>query len=78
MRILSTNSSIPVNQMKNGQIAIIRAWPVSLYIGNIVQKIEGKIIQLGSENYWDIDSLNMTDEKLFQVEILPPGTKLEI
>ena len=78
MKIISTPSNtIPVSDMKNGQIAIIRAWPVSLYIGNVVQKNEDRIIELGSENHWNIDSC-MTNEKLFQVEILLPGTQLEI
>jgi len=72
------DNTICVNDMKDGDIAIIRKWGISDYVGCIVQRYENNLIRLGenSGKGWS-DVLNYRNEN-FRVEILPKGTLLEV
>jgi len=67
-------------QMKDGDIGVIRKWSYTLaYIGDIVQKFENdKLITLGKNwkhSFKNADKITSDD---CLIEILPPGTLLEI
>jgi hypothetical protein len=80
------NPLIHVNQMEDGQIAIIRKWLIILYEGAIVQRYKNSLIRLGmpgNQGWPDLFELTSGENKLsndkdFLVELLPKGTKLEI
>lgn len=71
------------NEIKIGQVGIIRKWMNKKYIGRIVVKtpcstlIEADFSQLCESSYWATTDAQ-TDINFFAVELLPAGTKLEI
>ena len=92
MKLVNNNAKLVTPaQMKDGDIGVIRKWYLGLtsignrkrsvlaYIGSIVQKLEGgKLIILGKRSghhFKDTDKI-ISDDCL--IELLPPGTLLEI
>lgn len=65
-------------EMKDGEIGIIRNWSVSGYIGRIVQKYKNDLITLGMRAEHSFLGTGDIAGKKCQVEILSPGTQLEI
>ena len=80
MKILSEPSNeIHLNELNNGQIAIITRWPSLNYKNRIVQRQDNQLISLGMKDNWPTIFLNKTDalDECF-VRILPKGTVIEI
>jgi len=81
MKLVNNNTNLLTPaQMKDGDIGVIRKWSYTLaYIGDIVQKLEGgELITLGkSSEYHFINTDKITSDDCL-IEILPPGTLLEI
>lgn len=76
------DKSVVWSEMKDGDIAIIREWGAGQHIGEIVQRYDKFLIKLGgrkSDSWGDIFSDHTTGlNSVCRVEILPPGTLLEI
>ncbi len=71
------------SQMKTGQVGIIRKWLRENYIGLIVVKTPQKTLcsldlagVINGDFWTDTDFFN--DINVFEIELLPAGTKLEI
>ncbi len=65
--------------MMDGQVGVIRAWPDKEYIGRIIQRYEGrKLIALNMHSDYSFPFGCDLDSPDYQIEILPPGTLLEI
>lgn len=81
MKLVQVNNikTIMPCDMKEGQIGIIRQWASdsNRYIGTIVIVSMGTLIALGLEHItWSqVMTMNMPD---CQIEILSPGTLLEV
>jgi hypothetical protein len=84
MKVIRQKSPPEVSpaDMEDGQIGIIRKWEsTTAYIGIIVQKYEDSLIALGkhSGHSWSkVQTLTKTTHPECLIEILPPGTVLEI
>lgn len=65
-------------EMKDGQIGIIRNWSPLHHKDKIVQKYGDSLIALGMPKGNSFGAGGTIDTDDCQIEILPPGTKLEI
>ena len=74
------DDSIPVSQMRDGQIAEIVSWPCGLYIADIVQRHGNDLFAIGEESgaRWAGFFLTTTTDTSHRVRILRNGTKLII
>ena len=72
------NKIIPVSELEEGQIAIIRKWLFPSYEGTLVQRWHDDLVELGDANGWTglFDGKAVSPSNL--VEILNPGTLIEI
>lgn len=74
-------NDVPLSEMKDGDIAIITGWTYAHYIGHIVQRYGDHLIVLGQpigKGWTDMFKGTATIYSELRVEILKPGTKLEI
>ena len=69
------DETIPVREMKDGQIGQITEWGGSTgrYGGTVVQRWGAKIVTLGASGGWDL----FTGDT-YRVRILLDGTRLEV
>lgn len=76
MKILNrTTTDIPVRDMRDGQIGMITEWGgAPHHVGKIVQKTSYGLISIGDIHNWS----QIPDTVNNRVQILPPGTQLEI
>lgn len=65
-------------EMQDGQIGVIRGWVQNLYIGRIVQKYDTHLVAIGEINDLSFPHGSEITDKDCQIEILPPGTLLQI
>ena len=73
--------SIPVNQMKDGQIGVITRWGSRTYLGLTVQRYRNDLIGVGVESgvSWPFLFKEPAGElQHLHVSILPTGTELTI
>ena len=75
---IGKNNWITPSRMYSGQIGIIRKWNVEGYVGMIVQQYGGRLVRLGSPSNPCLDHSGYSTHPDCLVEILPPGTTLEI
>jgi len=87
MKVLDTVSPyIPISDLKDGQLAVIRVNTTGGYVGRVVQRYDNIIIQIGEEkgHSWTNIFKDLTPEKVkmfestFLVQVLKKGTKLEV
>lgn len=90
MRILQkVRDVVPVSDMRDGEIAVIKSWmtssgsQTSIYNGTIVQRYGDSLVVLGKgrgDSWVTLFSDKYSPETLVgcEVQILKPGTKLEI
>lgn len=81
MKIIEEPKSdgIPVDELQEGQVAVITAWSCTNYIGRIVQRYQKDLIELGAGGGWgSLFEGGCNSKKLCRVRVLPPGTKLEL
>ena len=82
MKIISEpNSSVPLQNMEDGQIAVITAWPDHEVEGRIVQKSGRSLILIGLPlaSHGLLFSSNLLDkDESRRVRILNPGTMIEL
>lgn len=76
------NKSILWSEMEDGDIGVIRQWKPESHIGEIVQRYDNFLINLGriKDESWGkkfSSQVGLLDSE-YRVEILPPGTLLEI
>ena len=85
--ITKEDKSIPLMEMKDGDIARIVRWGYvetidskGLYCGEIVQRYRDYLLCVGksSDNGWGKIFNNKSWSDMYRVEILPKGTILEI
>lgn len=66
-------------KMKDGQIGIIRKWSYCDAEGRIVQKYgNSMLIALGQYSGQSFTTAGEVDDSVCKIQILPPGSKLEI
>ena len=74
-------SAIPVQQLLDGQMAVIHKWgSCSKALGRVVQRYKDDLIVLGEpwgKCYQDITTYARSCLNCFVV-VLPPGTKIEV
>jgi len=78
LHLKEQDNTIPVYDLKDGQIAVIIDWDYQGYVGRIVQRYEDILVTLGRSNGSAFTTaLTNRNEKL-RVRVLEPGTLLEI
>ena len=68
------DNSIPVYELKDGQIGVITQWSALKYLGVVVQIIGDRLIIIGSDEIWG----GVPKTSQYRVRILPEGTELII
>lgn len=76
----NNTNTIHVSDMKDGDMAVIRAWTLTQYIGSIIQRYRDDYVKLGSPstNSW-IGGVSDITKKGFPeclVELVQCGTEL--
>lgn len=70
------DGTIPVRQVRQGQVAIIVAWPIEKYVGTLIQRRAGQLFVLGPQEGGRVLYVNASDEA--RVRVLPNGTTLTL
>lgn len=80
MRLIGIKNitNITPAEMKDGQVGIIREWSSCEYIGRVVQCHYNTLVSLGMPGDYSFGNIKALDKPHLQIEILPPGTTLEI
>lgn len=70
-----SDKSIPVRNLKDGQVAVITYWGVhESYVGRIVQRNENRLVSVGMGGGHTWQSILSHDS--LRVQVLPEGTEL--
>lgn len=74
------NSSIPVKEMKDGDIAVITNWGVNNYVGRIVQRYKNYLLTLGAGSGfgWGEYFINNKNSHSNRVRLLEVGEVLVV
>ena len=80
IEIHEIDTTIPLQDLKDGQFAVITEWKCYCYVGLIVKRYGRMLIAMNSHTHWD--EFYVCDSE-YEVEnircrVLPPGTLLEI
>ena len=80
MKILTKNEEnwVTPSEMNDGEIGIIRKWDPEMYAGDIVQKSGSDLLCLGQISGNHFTKGGKIDTRDCLIEILPPGSTLEI
>ena len=75
----SPDDTIPVQELKPGQVGVITHWGFGVeYCGNVVKRTyRGGLEALGGEVCWDKEDVETFDDRC-RVRVLPNGTMLKV